>query len=308
MTATARPIATVDACGTAATRPRPARSRPEQERVHRGAGRVVLLHAVGVAEQPAPMAIPPGRQLPKIIDGQPDEAAAAGLPVLELQARPPGTRRPARPARRRSSRRCTCTRYTLTPNDSAAYGASPTDRSRRPEPGPPQHEPGATRSARRPARRAATGWCSSPRMMPARSETKNQPLSSMSPSQSDSHGRVIRPTSGTGGDCRCPPPGASVNSSRDRYRVRPGARMLIATPEMMWSTPTVIVTRRVQQPAEQAADDAEEHPGPGTPLVAGVAGAERAEDHHSLDADVDHAGPFRPQAGQPGQRDRARPR
>ena len=62
--------------------------------------------------------------------------------------------------------------------------------------------------------------------------------------------------------------------------------------------------QRVQQTAEQAADRAEEHARPRTPLVTGVPGAERAEDHHALDADVDHAGPFRPQAGQAGQRDR----
>ena len=58
------------------------------------------------------------------------------------------------------------------------------------------------------------------------------------------------------------------------------------------------------QPAEQAAEGPEEHPGPGTPLVAGVAGAERAEDHHALNADVHHAGAFGPQARQTRQRDR----
>ena len=143
-----------------------------------------------------------------------------------------------------------------------------------------------------------------PRMMPARSETKNQPLSSMSPSQSESNGRVIRPTSGTGGDCRCPPPGASVNSSRDRYSVKPGRQ------DVDRDTGDDVVDadgdgdQAEQQAAEQTADDAEEHPGPRPPLVTGVAGAEGAEDHHSLDADVDHAGPLRPEPGQPGQRDR----
>ena len=59
---------------------------------------------------------------------------------------------------------------------------------------------------------------------------------------------MIRPTSGTGGDCFCPPPGASLNSSLDRYSAMPGARMLIATPEMMWSTPTVTVTSACSSP------------------------------------------------------------
>ena len=132
------------------------------------------------------------------------------------------------------------------------------------------------------------------------------PFFSMVPNQSDRHGMVIRPTSATGGDCFCPPPGASVNSSLDRYRVDPGREDVDRHAGDDVVDPDGHRHQGVQQPAEQPADRAEEHPGPWTPLVARVAGAEGAEDHHALDADVHHTGPLRPQAGQAGQRDRRR--
>ncbi len=87
-----------------------------------------------------------------------------------------------------------------------------------------------------------------PRIRPARSDTKNQRLVSIVASQSVSPGMVILVTSATDGDCRCPPPGALVNSSWDRKSVIPGATMLTATPAMMWSTPKVIAAMPIRMP------------------------------------------------------------
>ena len=47
-------------------------------------------------------------------------------------------------------------------------------------------------------------------------------------------------------------------------------------------------------------------PDPRAPLVAGPAGAERAEDHHALEADVDHARALGPQTAETGHADRHR--
>ena len=60
----------------------------------------------------------------------------------------------------------------------------------------------------------------------------------------------------------------------------------------------------VQQPAERAEHRPADHRGPRPPLVAGPGRAPGAEDHHALEADVDHAGAFGPQPAQPGQQDR----
>ena len=92
-----------------------------------------------------------------------------------------------------------------------------------------------------------------------------------------------------GGDWVGPPPGDAGRTSAARYWVTPSARMLIATPETMWSTPKVTVARAWSRPPSAPHDDADEQPGPRAPLVAGPAGAPGAEDHHALEADVDHA-------------------
>ena len=84
----------------------------------------------------------------------------------------------------------------------------------------------------------------------------------------------------------------------------PAARMLIATPETTWSTPKVTVATRVQQPAQRAEQDAADQRGDPAPLVAGVTGAPGAQDHHALEADVDHAGALGEQPAQGGQADR----
>ena len=84
----------------------------------------------------------------------------------------------------------------------------------------------------------------------------------------------------------------------------PAARMLMATPEMTWSTPKVTVASGVQQPAEGAEQHPADERGRPAPLVAGPAGAPGAEDHHALEADVDDAGALGEQPAQRGQPDR----
>ena len=61
---------------------------------------------------------------------------------------------------------------------------------------------------------------------------------------------------------------------------------------------------RVQQAAERAAEDAGQHAQPRAALPAGPGAEPGAEDHHALEADVDHAGPLGPQAGEAGEADR----
>src|SRR5262249_12989095 len=125
---------------------------------------------------------------------------------------------------------------TFTPSDSAAYGASPQDRTRSPN--------GVRHSTEKVSPNSTTAmidssetWVVNPRMNAARSETKNQCLRSTSSSHEDSPGTDRCCTSWIGGDCFCPPPGAWLNLSLARNRATPGAIRLIATPEMMWSTP-----------------------------------------------------------------------
>jgi hypothetical protein len=89
----------------------------------------------------------------------------------------------------------------------------------------------------------------SPPSTPARSDSSHQCFSSSDCSQSEIPGSVTFGTSRTGGDCFCPPPGASEKYSFDRNNANPGASRLIATPEMMWSTPKVTVATACSSPA-----------------------------------------------------------
>ena len=77
------------------------------------------------------MAIPYGRQLPKIIAASPMKPRPPVWPSWNF--RPTTRKAPASPA---SAPEIITAMYlyrnTLTPSDSAAYGASPTDRSRSP--------------------------------------------------------------------------------------------------------------------------------------------------------------------------------
>ena len=53
---------------------------------------------------------------------------------------------------------------------------------------------------------------------------------------------------GSVGDWVTPPPGVSTKISADRKRVIPAPRMLIATPDTMWSTPKVTVASACSSP------------------------------------------------------------
>ena len=81
--------------------------------------------------------------------------------------------------------------------------------------------------------------------------------------------------------------------------------MLIATPETMWSTPKITVATACSRPPSSPAAIAPSDALPWAVVVAEVAGTERAEDHHALEADVDDAGALGPQAAETGQPDRA---
>ncbi len=83
----------------------------------------------------------------------------------------------------------------------------------------------------------------------------------------------------------------------------PMARMLMATPDTIWSTANVTVATACRSPPSAPKATADDEPGPRSPLVARPAGTERAEDEHPLEADVDHAGPLRPQAAESGHAD-----
>ena len=60
----------------------------------------------------------------------------------------------------------------------------------------------------------------------------------------------------------------------------------------------------VHEAAEHAHHDRAGDAGPGAVVVAEVAGTPGAEDHHALEADVDDAGPLRPEAAETGEHDR----
>ena len=91
-----------------------------------------------------------------------------------------------------------------------------------------------------------------------RSDTRNQPRSSTQPKRSgvvqpnrsppERNTTSTSPTESTLGDWVMPPPGRWAKTSRDRKRARAGARMLMATPEMMWSTPKPTVATACSRP------------------------------------------------------------
>ncbi len=60
----------------------------------------------------------------------------------------------------------------------------------------------------------------------------------------------------------------------------------------------------MDEPTQHAHQDRAGDARPGTVVVAEVSGPPGAEDHHSLEADVDHAGALGPQAAETGQQDR----
>ena len=70
----------------------------------------------------------------------------------------------------------------------------------------------------------------------------------------------------------------------------PGPRMLIATPEITWSTPNCTVAIGVQQSAESAAERADQQAPPRAECQCAPRAEPRAEHHHAFEADVDHAG------------------
>ena len=79
--------------------------------------------------------------------------------------------------------------------------------------------------------------------------------------------------------------------------------MLIATPETTWSTPKVTVATACSRPPTAPNRPADEHGRP-APLPAGPAGPPGAQDHHALEADVDHARALGEEPAEGGQPDR----
>src|SRR5690606_13165983 len=141
------------------------------------------------------------------------------------------------------------------PCTSPAAGYSPQIRSRRPNRvrhnshtvnGTNTRAPIVTQGAR----------VTNPLARSARSETRNQSFLPIHPNRSGDVqppilppariGRVALPTPGTRGDWVIDHPG--ISTIDDRNRVRPGARMLMATPEMMWSTPKLTVATAWSRP------------------------------------------------------------
>ena len=143
--------------------------------------------------------------------------------------------------------------------------------------------------------------------MPARSDTQ-EPVVLLQGEQRVARGPAARRVamSSSGGDWDSPAPFTPSNAITERYCVTPRPRMLIATPETMWSTPKVTVAIACSSPPTAPNRVADEHAGPGAPLVAGPAGAPGADDHHALEADVHHAGALGPEPAEPGHADRHR--
>ncbi len=155
-------------------------------------------------------------------------------------------------------------RYTRTPRESAAKGFSPADRRRRPN--GVRHSSQAVNGTRAMASTTSSGmFVVRPRSAPARSDTYHQSLSWTQPrklgvvqpkrSPPDKNGTVTSGTSPlTDGEVLIdPPPTADslagwANVFDERYRVIPGARMLIATPDTMWSTPKPTVAMAWSMP------------------------------------------------------------
>jgi hypothetical protein len=76
-----------------------------------------------------------------------------------------------------------------------------------------------------------------PRSTLAVSEMKKMFQSLIVSSTSETPRTVNEPALRTRGDWDTEPPCIPPNTRSDRYRARPGARMLIATPDTIWSTP-----------------------------------------------------------------------
>src|SRR5690606_35965914 len=136
---------------------------------------------------------------------------------------------------------------TLTPRDSAATGFSPQERRRRPNAVRHRMYQVAGTSATA-IRVSQDTLVTRPPSSPAMSETKNQPLALRSRNASESPGTVKLPSDSTAGDCLAEPPWWPSKASGARERVAPRAGMLIATPETMWLTLQVTVTRACSRP------------------------------------------------------------
>ncbi len=80
------------------------------------------------------------------------------------------------------------------------------------------------------------------------SDSRNRWVLSRSRSGTPMPGMLTSVTGGMRGDWVSPPPFMPVKTSLERYSVTPRPRMLMATPEMMWSTPNVTVTRACSSP------------------------------------------------------------
>ena len=142
--------------------------------------------------------------------------------------------------------------------------------------------------------------------MPARSDTRNQWCCSRVSSGSRRPGSETVAMSSSGGDWDSPAPFTPSKAITERNCVTPRPRMLTATPETMWSTPKVTVATACSSPPTAPKRVADEHAGPGAPLVAGPAGAPGAHDHHALEADVHDAGALGPEAAETRHADRHR--
>ena len=150
-----------------------------------------------------------------------------------------------------------------------------------------------------------------PRSTPARSLIRNHCFCSRSPRRSgpeDSTGSEnVGGLLDTGGDCVTPPPAVVVGVEQLRQEPRHARRQ-----DVDGDTGDHVVDAeghrgdRVQQPAQGAEQDAAHQGGPPAPLVAGETGPPGAEDHHALEADVDHTGALGEQTAQGGQPDRHR--
>jgi hypothetical protein len=105
--------------------------------------------------------------------------------------------------------------------------------------------------------------------------------------------------SSSGGDWDSPAPFTPSKAITERNWVTPRPRMLIATPETMWSTPKVTVATACSSPPAAPKRVPTSTAGPGAPLVAGPAGTPGPHDHHALEADVHDAGALGPEPAEP---------
>ena len=145
-----------------------------------------------------------------------------------------------------------------TPSDSAAARVLADRAQPQPERRVPQHVAARAGPAGGEHRRAGEVGGEPVAGSPATSETKNQRFSSSQPSGSGSssrriaagderHGEVPDRAGHRGRLVMVPSPWPT-KISLDRNRVTPGARMLMATPDTMWSTPKVTVARAWSRP------------------------------------------------------------